>query len=83
MPRLNFRKCSVADMARKYTQEQIAYLREIAPGRYLYLIVQMMNERFGTALSASQIKCLMVRNGIKNGMQLTLPAGKIKKAHNA
>lgn len=66
-------------MARKYTQEQIAYLREIAPGRYLYLIVQMMNERFGTALSASQIKCLMVRNGIKNGMQLRCPPEKLKR----
>lgn len=66
-------------MARKYTQEQIAYLREIAPGRYLYLIVQMMNERFGTALSASQIKCLMVRNGIKNGMQLRCPPEKVRR----
>lgn len=79
MPRLNFRKCSVADMARKYTQEQIAYLREIAPGRYLYQIVQMMNERFSTALSESQIKCLMVRNGIKNGMQLRCPPEKVRR----
>ena len=66
-------------MARKYTQEQIAYLREIAPGRYLYQIVQMMNERFSTALSASQIKCLMVRNGIKNGMQLRCPPEKVRR----
>lgn len=66
-------------MARKYTQEQIAYLREIAPGRYLYLIVQMMNERFGTALSASQIKCLMGYHGIKNGMQLRCPPERVRR----
>lgn len=66
-------------MYKKYTPEQIAYLREIAPGRYLYQIVQMMNERFSTALSASQIKCLMVRNGIKNGMQLRCPPEKVRR----
>ena len=66
-------------MTRKYTPEQIAYLREIAPGRYLYQIIQMMNERFSTALSASQIKCLMVRNGIKNGMQLRCPPEKVRR----
>lgn len=60
-------------MARKYTQEQIAYLREIAPGRYLYQIVELMNKKFCTALSESQIKCLMGYHGIKNGMQLRCP----------
>lgn len=55
---------------KKYTPEQIAYLSGIAPGRYLYQIVRLMNEKFGTNLSERQIKCLMVRNGIKNGMRL-------------
>lgn len=64
-------------MAGKYTPEQIAYLREIAPGRYLYQIVTLINEKFCTALSESQVRCLMVRNNIKNGMGLKCPPERV------
>lgn len=67
-------------MANKvYTPEHIAYLKKIAPGRYLYQIMQMINEKFGTDFSESAIKSLMARQGIKNGMRLRCPPERMKR----
>ena len=40
---------------RKYTMEQIEYLREIAPGRGTDEIARMFNERWGTNYTRQQI----------------------------
>ncbi len=66
-------------MRRKYTPEQITYLREIAPGRYLEQIIQMMNEKFGLDLSYMQVKSLMANYDIKNGMRFRLPPEKRRR----
>lgn len=67
-------------MARKiYTPEQIEYLRKIAPGRYICQIVPMLNEKFGTDFTECAIKNLMIRQKIKNGMQLRCPPEKVKR----
>lgn len=62
-----------------YTPEHIAFLREIAPGRYLYQIMQLMREKFGTDFSESAIKSLMFRQGIKNGMRSHCPPEKMRR----
>lgn len=43
---------------RKYTMEQIEYLREIAPGRGTDEIAGMFNERWGTNYTRQQIQSI-------------------------
>ena len=43
---------------RKYTMEQIEYLREIAPGRGTDEIARMFNERWGTNYTRQQIQSI-------------------------
>lgn len=54
-------------IARKYTKEQIDYLREIAVGRYSDEIAELFNAKYGMNLTASQIKSLKKNYGIKSG----------------
>lgn len=55
-------------MARKYTKEQIDFIREISPGRYNEDIAALFNEKFGTNVTEGQIKSLKGNHGIKSNL---------------
>lgn len=60
-------------MVRKYSEEQISYLREIAPGRYTNEITEMFNDHFDTNLTESQIKGLRGNYKIRSGVEKKNP----------
>jgi len=45
-------------MRRRYSPEQIAFIRGIAPGRYADEIVELFNARFGANLTVGQLRAL-------------------------
>ncbi len=51
----------------KYSDEQIAYLRTIAPSRTFKEIVAAFNGRFGLGLTSGQIRYIMDHNNISSG----------------
>jgi len=51
----------------KYTDEQIQFLREKAPGRDFKGLTKMFNDRFGIKKTRSQIAQICLRHGILNG----------------
>lgn len=56
-------------MAHRYTEEQKTFIREIAPRRYNKEIVDLFNEKFGTNLTESQIKCFKANHGIRSDLK--------------
>lgn len=60
-------------MARKYTQEQIDYIREIAPGRYNDEITKLFNGKFGTNVTEGQIKSFKANHKIISNVQKRKP----------
>lgn len=54
---------------RKYNQEQIEYIREIAPGRYNYDITKLFNQRFNTDITEGQLKSLKSNNKIRSNLK--------------
>lgn len=68
----------------KFTEEQIKFIREIAPGRYAVEITEMVNNRFNLELKVSQIETCKrnhkIRSGIDSRFQKgMIPANKGKK----
>lgn len=68
----------------KFTEEQIKFIREIAPGRYAAEITEMVNNRFNLELKVSQIETCKrnhkIRSGIDSRFQKgMIPANKGKK----
>lgn len=53
----------------RYTDEQIRYIRKIAQGKTIEMIVVLFNEKFGTHITFRSMKGIMYRNQIKTGMQ--------------
>ena len=62
----------------KWTQEEIDYLREIAYGKHMVEIVDMMSEKFNMSFSHNQIKAMMGRQNLKTGF-----TGRFEKGMNA
>ena len=60
--------------AKLFSDEQIAYLREITPGRYNKPITELLNEKFGTSYTEDQVKNCRNRYGIRSGKLLERPA---------
>ena len=50
-----------------YTEEQIAYVREIAPGTFNREIAALFNERFDTNITAKKITALKRNHNITSG----------------
>ncbi len=70
----------------KFTEEQIKFIREIAPGRYAVEITEMVNNRFNLELKVSQIETCKrnhkIRSGIDSRFQKgMIPANKGKKGY--
>lgn len=55
-------------MARRYTQEQVEFIREIAPGRYNDEITKLFNKEFGTDVTEIQIKSFKTNHRIKSNV---------------
>ena len=59
-----------------FTEEQKAYIRAEAPGRYLRELTEMFNERFGLTLSESQLQSAKKRYDAPSGID-----ARFKKGH--
>lgn len=57
----------IRSYTRTYTDEQIEYLRQIAPGRTNKEITRMFNEKFNEDRSEPSIKSIRNKHGIKTG----------------
>jgi hypothetical protein len=58
----------MAGKLQKYTEKQIAFLREYAPGRYMAQIVPRFNKMFKLNATKASICNLMTRNEIRCGV---------------
>lgn len=54
-------------MYKKYTPEQINFVRKIATGKHTSEIADMFYQKFGIKITISQVRTIMYNNGIKNG----------------
>lgn len=57
----------------RWSEEQYDYLREIAEGRYNDEIAELMNKKFGTSFTESQIKNAKVRKKIRSNVPRVKP----------
>ena len=56
---------------RRYTAEEIQFLRDNVKGRSYADIIALFNERFGTDKTQGQIKCVLSKRGLKTGPKFT------------
>lgn len=61
----------------RFTDEEIAFIRSIAMGRYREDIRQAFNEKFNTNLTYCQIANVMKRNDITNGIDSKFKKGQM------
>lgn len=54
--------------SKRYTEEQLNWLRENAPGKFLADILPLFNERFGLNITSSMLHAVMGNHKIKSGM---------------
>ena len=59
----------------KWTEIELEYLREIAEGKYISEIVELMSKKFNYPFRKTQIKSAMTKHKIKNGMKNKVPKG--------
>ena len=59
----------------KWTETELEYLREIANGKYISEIVELMSKKFNYPFRKTQIKSTMTKYKIKNGMKNKVPKG--------
>lgn len=51
-----------------YTEEHLDFLRQVAPGKFVYEIVELFNAKFGLNKTRDQMKSCMSNNHIHNGL---------------
>ena len=61
----------------KFSDEQIEFIREIAPGRYAAEITEMVNKRFNLDLKVSQIESCKKNHNIMSGIDYRFKKGMI------
>lgn len=61
--------------ARKYTDEQIQFIRDNIVGRSHAEMAVLFNKHFGTDIPAAKILYLAMSNGLKNGLDYRLKKG--------
>lgn len=59
----------------KFTEEQINFIREIAPGKYAAEITEMVNKHFNLELKVSQIETCKGNHKIKSGIDCRFQKG--------
>lgn len=65
------------ESCRKYSKEQIQYLREIAPGRESDEITRMFNEYWGTDFTRQQIQSVKKNHKIVSGIDTKFKKGNV------
>lgn len=65
-----------------FTDEQLQYLKDIAKGHTIYEIADMINKKFDTSYSASQIKDFKKKYKIKSGYIAKVNSGCFEKGHH-
>lgn len=53
---------------RRYTKEELDYIRKIAPGRHYHEIVEMFNRKFEFQINAKKLKGILRNHGISTGL---------------
>lgn len=61
---------------RRYTKEELDYIRKIAPGRHYHEIVEMFNKKFERQIDAKKLKETLGNHGISTGL-----TGRFEKGH--
>lgn len=61
----------------KFTDEQIKFIKEIAPGRYAKEITEMVNKRFNLELKVSQIETCKRNHKIRSGIDCRFKKGQV------
>lgn len=61
----------------KFSEEQIQFIREIAPGKYTTEITEMFNKQFNLELKVSQIESCKRNHNIKSGIDSRFKKGNI------
>lgn len=61
----------------KFSEEQLQFIRKIAPGRYTAEITEMFNKQFNLELKVSQIKSCKENHNIKSGIDSRFKKGNI------
>ncbi len=61
----------------RYTEEQIAFIREFLPGRSHKELTRLFNARFGLALTCQQVTAAAKNRKINNGLNGCFPPGHI------
>lgn len=64
----------------KYTEEQAQFIRDNIKGTKYRVMAEMLNAKYGTDKTGTQIKHYCKRHGLKNG--LTRECGQFKKGHS-
>ena len=59
----------------KWTETELEYLREIANGKYISEIVELMSKKFNYPFRKTQIKSAMTKHKIKNNMKCKVRKG--------
>ena len=59
----------------KWTETELEYLREIAEGKYISEIVELMSKKFNYPFRKTQIKSAMTKHKIKNNMKCKVRKG--------
>ena len=59
----------------KWTETELEYLREIAKGKYISEIVELMSKKFNYSFRKTQIKSAMTKHKIKNNMKCKVRKG--------
>ena len=67
---------------RKYTQEQMLFVRKKIHGRSYAKMAELFNEHYGLSLTFEQMKSLLTRHGFRNGLRSNnLPKKKYLTQH--
>lgn len=61
---------------RRYTKEELDYIRKNAPGRHYHEIVEMFNKKFERQIDAKKLKETLGNHGISTGL-----TGRFEKGH--
>lgn len=62
-------------MRHRWSEEEIHYLREVAPGRLRSEVTEMLNDKFNLELRLKQVESTMKRFKIKNGIDARFKKG--------
>ena len=58
----------MGEKVKRYTKEELDYIRKITPGRHYHEIVDMFNKKFERQIDSKKLKCTLRNHGISTGL---------------